>query len=125
MASTQEPLRVGYRLGRERNSWKKGLRALTCRNLEAKRWRRSLEEREKVCVVGGGGRGRRSIVQAKVWQLLGGQACSWWIPLRQPHLLGSSRPCNLCFSNHTAHLGAPFLAQFSCLFSPPSFSISS
>lgn len=39
MASTQEPLRVGYRLGREKNSWKKGLRALTCRNPEAKRWR--------------------------------------------------------------------------------------
>ena len=54
MASTQEPLRVGHRLGRESNSWKKGLRALTRRNLEAKRWRRSLEERENVCVVGAG-----------------------------------------------------------------------
>lgn len=52
MASTQKPLRVGHRLGRERNSWKKGLRTLTCRNLEAKRWIRSLEEREKVCVAG-------------------------------------------------------------------------
>ena len=61
MASTQEPLRVGHRLGRERNSWKKGLRALTCKVLRQRdgdeAWRK-----ETVFVVGGGGRGCRSIV---------------------------------------------------------------
>lgn len=118
MASTQEPLRVGHRLGRERNSWKKGLRTLTCRNLEAKRWRRSLEEREKVCVAGGGVQ-KHSTGQGLA--AAGRTGCSWWVPLRQPHLLSISRPCSLCFSNHTVHLGAPFPAQFSCPSSPPSF----
>ena len=56
MASAQEPLRVGHRLGRERNSWKKGLRALICKVLRQRdgdeAWRK-----ERTCLWWGAGVG--------------------------------------------------------------------
>lgn len=69
--------------------------------------------------------GGRTTVQGRGWEVAGRTGRLLVDSRRQPHLLGSSRHCSLCFSTHTAHLGPPFPASFPRLSSPTSLSSSS